>query len=1245
MSWKDELAKSRYRNFVPEYLWNNDNFKIWLKLMDSEFSSIFENIRTYPDIVNPDKTPKEFLESLGAYSNYTYNTLGSVDFNRELLTRMFSIWKQRGTEHSIIMAATHGNNKAYVGGDLFVPGYPISNDEASISIPFRNIFIHNQSNFSGEDVFADGDQHMPGVIVLTVPDLSEAIRDRVLSVMPAGVKVYYEVSSNFPPNTDLPDIDLGDFNILSFYKWLRVWPKTSIEKQGYNHNADIDVTYTIESEVLPYYLIDTLVHSRNDTGRMHSGFYETMLQTDMSLFSSVSMLSLSRLKHPFKVNGEYLDDSKYIKSKTGEYLDTLEKDGVSQLYHDLGTVLNDDVEVEKYYNITFTPSTNTKISTSNSGTPELKKSGVHSSLANRSGMITGDITVYAPESPIFPDDVLYSVDTIQDKTPYDLRDVFYADSPDVTQEVSYEGLSVVSNGKSLYNKEVEGITIYGRSWQNEAPSSTHEVPISCMDTTINAGSRNLCKNYNLLENTDGWTFQRIESHSVVTESDGSRCFQFTAVTTADTPRMYYLLPLYKGQSIVMSAYIKGSGKLHIELDGYSYSWKSGEDSETVSDSTSYHRVYTTAGPVEHDCSAFCFIYVNDSNPLSVKDIQIEYGNSMTDFEPYSNVSGSVSGISGGLLGVMVSYNGNYTDSTGQHWLSDTLTVYKDGTGELVKRIWKGTFSGLTYTKTHDASTGYSLYQSSNISSLSPSSIYAPMSFNGVQNRYGSTTSYSSKIKGTHDVWSSTSSGYGIYAENPHIQILVPTTEDLTKYSSLTYQYILDTPIITHLTAEQVKSFLSVLRLDKSSYSVYNSMGAGIDVHLSEYSGLKDTISTSKVSGTLVQVDKKKYGDLSKLVIYGKSWQSGTPTQSVPVPIQSFSITNKLYVGTLNIQDNSSFDSSDISKWVDTTGGTMKYKDTLAYGTPSCLYFTHSGSNYVYTEVSVKKGQPITFSAYVAGSSKIHLAIKSASGSDLKTTDSISSSSGYTRLSVSMDKADIDTTYLLAVCSDSTGDVYIDNVQVEISDKVTEYFRKNQSSISLPVDYLRSVPTYEGNSSYDSYSYSDGDTRYVSDELVLDVANSDYYILKRIGSLYLTGDENWVRNYTSDGTRDYTYETYIPDVYYRDSEDWNRVSPILCSLGESKKDSDLAKSSVDEGVLTRCGENHCLRVKTNKPTVDEFKSYLKTANAEVSYILDKPVRTDLTEEQVDSLLNFLYSGCHNLYTDVGNHISILFEEHV
>jgi hypothetical protein len=1240
MNWKDELAKSRYRNFVPEYLWNNDNFKIWLKLMDSEFSSIFENIRTYPDIVNPDKTPKEFLESLGSYSNYTYNTLGSVEFNRELLTRMFSVWKQRGTEHSIIMAATHGNNKAYVGGDLFVPGYPISNDEASISIPFRNIFIHNQSSFSGEDVFADGDQHMPGVIVLTVPDLSEAIRDRVLSVMPAGVKVYYEVSSNFPPNTDLPDIDLGDFNILSFYKWLRVWPKTDIEKQGYNHNADIDVTYTIESEVLPYYLIDTLIHSRNDTGRMHSGFYETMLQTDMSLFTSVSMLSVSGLKSPFKVNGKILSDDKYLKSKTGEYLDTIEKDGVSQLYHDLDTVLNDDVEVEKYYNITFTPSTNTEINSSNSGTPELKKSGVHSSLANRSGMITGDITVYAPESPIFPDDALYSVDTIQDKTPEDLRDVFYADSPDVTQEVSYNGLSVVSNGKSLYNKELEGVTIYGRSWQNETPSSTHEVPINYMEGTLSAGSRNLCNNYNLLDNTDGWTLQGITSHSVVTESDGSKCFQCIG-----TGRMYYMLPLYKGQSIVMSAYIKGKGNLHIELNGYSYSWESGVDSEVVSDSTSYHRVYATAGPVKNDCNAFCFVYANDSNPLSVKDIQIEYGTSMTDFEPYYNVSGSVSGISNGLLGVMVQSGGNYTDSTGQQWLSDTLTVHKDGTGELVKRVWKDTFTGLTYTKTHDASTGYALYGSSYIPSLAYSSVYVPMSYNDVLSNYGSTTSYSSKIKGTHDVWSSISSGYGIYAEDNHIQILVPTTEDLTKYSSLTYQYILWTPIVTHLTSEQVKSFLSVFCLDNSSYSVYNSRGAGLDVILSGYSGLKDTISTSKVSGTLVSLDKKKYGDLSKIVIYGKSWQSGIPTQSVPVPIQSFSSANKIYAGSLNILDNSSFDSSDVSKWVDVTGGTMEYKNELAYGMPSCLYFTHSGSNYVYTEVSVKKGQPVTFSAYVAGSSKVHLAIKSASGKDLKTTDSISSSSGYTRLSVSMSKAGTDTTYLLAVCSDSTGDVYIDNVQVEIRDTVTEYFRKNQKSFSLPVDYLRSVPTYEENASYDTYSYSDGDTRYVSDELVLDVVHSEYYVLKRVGSVRLTGHENWMRNFTSEGTRDYTYETYIPGVYSSDSEDWNRVSPILCSLGVSRKDSDLAKSEIDEGVLIRCGENHNLRVKTNKSTVDEFKNYLKTVNAEVLYVLEKPVRTDLTDEQVENLLNFLYSGCHNLYTDIGNHISILFEEHV
>jgi hypothetical protein len=96
---------------------------------------------------------------------------------------------------------------------------------------------------------------------------------------------------------------------------------------------------------------------------------------------------------------------------------------------------------------------------------------------------------------------------------------------------------------------------------------------------------------------------------------------------------------------------------------------------------------------------------------------------------------------------------------------------------------------------------------------------------------------------------------------------------------------------------------------------------------------------------------------------------------------------------------------------------------------------------------------------------------------------------------------------------------------------------------------------------------------------------------------------------------------------------------------SRKDSDLAKSEIDEGVLIRCGENHNLRVKTNKSTVDEFKNYLKTVNAEVLYVLEKPVRTDLTDEQVENLLNFLYSGCHNLYTDIGNHISILFEEHV
>ena len=166
----EDVKRSKYMSFIPDFLKENEDFLVFLALLFHEFDIAEKNIYRFTDLVNPDKVPIEFIEALGSYFNFTYLSNATDDFNREALMRMRSIWEQRGTEHSIIMAGTHGGNDGYVGGDLFIPEYDISKELAELTIARDLVFRHNISKHSGTAVF-ESDIYRTGVLFLRLPYL------------------------------------------------------------------------------------------------------------------------------------------------------------------------------------------------------------------------------------------------------------------------------------------------------------------------------------------------------------------------------------------------------------------------------------------------------------------------------------------------------------------------------------------------------------------------------------------------------------------------------------------------------------------------------------------------------------------------------------------------------------------------------------------------------------------------------------------------------------------------------------------------------------------------------------------------------------------------------------------------------------------------------------------------------------------------------------------------------------------
>lgn len=164
---------------IPEKYRENDDFLVFFYLLIQQFDINEENIRNFIKLINNDSVPMKFLQALGAYNNYTYQHLARNDFNRELSMRMFDIWEQRGSKKAIINAATWGDNVGWVGGDLWIPNYYTHTQPATFELPRDRIFRHSVSKFSSTHVFQDGRTYMPGVILLSVPNLTKTVKKRI----------------------------------------------------------------------------------------------------------------------------------------------------------------------------------------------------------------------------------------------------------------------------------------------------------------------------------------------------------------------------------------------------------------------------------------------------------------------------------------------------------------------------------------------------------------------------------------------------------------------------------------------------------------------------------------------------------------------------------------------------------------------------------------------------------------------------------------------------------------------------------------------------------------------------------------------------------------------------------------------------------------------------------------------------------------------------------------------------------
>ena len=423
MKLVDRIRNSRYMTLIPEKYRENDDFLVFFYLLIQQFDINEENIRNFPKLINNDSVPMKFLQALGAYNNYTYQHLAKNDFNRELSMRMFDIWEQRGSKKAIIDAATWGDNVGWVGGDLWIPNYYTPTQIATFELPRDRIFRHSVSKFSSTHVFQDGRTYMPGVILLSVPNLTKTVKKRIYDVTPAGRKYIFQVESSFFPNDGIDKLEIGSYNELSFYKKMRVYPKNKSEEvPPYDRDTDIDFTYEVDMLVNMEELWDILIHSQVRGKKYHSGHLTTITNNEYIMNMACSTLPISNLSKKFSIDGNNsLTDSSYKKSSTGEYLDTYNNKGIDAIHRDINSIYDNNIDLDVHREVRLS-AVRSENSSNRSGNGKM------------SGIEDGVIDAFVHAEPILPSDSLYSVDDVADLHEWEYRDAFYSHGVEINTD-------------------------------------------------------------------------------------------------------------------------------------------------------------------------------------------------------------------------------------------------------------------------------------------------------------------------------------------------------------------------------------------------------------------------------------------------------------------------------------------------------------------------------------------------------------------------------------------------------------------------------------------------------------------------------------------------------------------------------------------------------------------------------------------------------------------------------------------
>lgn len=179
-------------NFVPQVLLEDKDYKIFLDVVHRIFNDIHGLISKVPELIDVDNVSDIFLPKLAELVKYNLRYDLDISYQREIIKRLLTIYRARGSNDEIIMAATYGDYDYWVGAHVFYPDAKIDRQKAEIVDPVNEeLFRHSKSAFSGTDKYPGSTMYREGTIIIKITYINDKIREAIKKVVPAGIRIYY----------------------------------------------------------------------------------------------------------------------------------------------------------------------------------------------------------------------------------------------------------------------------------------------------------------------------------------------------------------------------------------------------------------------------------------------------------------------------------------------------------------------------------------------------------------------------------------------------------------------------------------------------------------------------------------------------------------------------------------------------------------------------------------------------------------------------------------------------------------------------------------------------------------------------------------------------------------------------------------------------------------------------------------------------------------------------------------------